>query len=89
MSKLYGSLDGDGRAQARTRCAHRETSAAARSWDGSVTVSLRICDDGCTMAEIEVAGGSQHGGRVIYSAPIQKLLEATYLSDIGRPSNER
>lgn len=79
MSALYDSLSGDGRARQQTRCAHRETSAAARSWEGSITVSIHRESDGHLQAEIAVADGSQHGGRALWSGPLADIIKAKSL----------
>lgn len=82
MSALYGSLSGDGRAAMRTRCAHRETTAAARSWEGSIVVSLARREDGTIEAEIAVADGSSHGpGHALWSGPLAELMRARVLVD--------
>jgi hypothetical protein len=75
VSALYGTLSGDGRAQDRTRCAHREISASARSYDGSVTVTLLKADkDAPPVAIIMVGEGSRVGGREVWRGPLASLM---------------
>lgn len=80
MSKLYGTLAGDGRAANRTRCANRETSASAQSWEGSITAGIRITSDGEHQAILRVADGSQHGGRILWEGKLAELVGARALT---------
>ena len=58
MSKLYGTLSGDGRAAAQTRCAHRTTKAVAQSHQGSIAARIWIDSDGVHRFEIASGAGS-------------------------------
>lgn len=83
MSALYGTLSGDGRAGTRTRCASRETTAAARSWEGSVTVSIERCSNGDHIATLLAADGSAVGGRQLWRGPLSLLIAAKRLDIFG------
>lgn len=83
MSRLYGTLSGDGRAAARTRCANRDTSASAQSWEGSVTVSIHVDSNGTHIAAIQAANGSATGGRMLWRGPLSLLVNARELRVAG------
>jgi hypothetical protein len=69
MSKYYGTLESDkGRT---TRAGHKYIDASARTYDGSVTVTIR---DG--IVTLQVSDGSAVGGNVIYSGKLSDLLNA-------------
>jgi hypothetical protein len=86
LSALYGCVSGDGRAQDKTRCAHRETVASAQSYSGSITVTLtKDGKDAAPEATIQVADGSDMGGRTLWSGPLADLLNATRLVAEPKP----
>lgn len=83
MSKLYGTLAGDGRSAARTRCANRQTAASAQSWEGSVTAEITIDTNGSHIARLYVRTDSGQGGRVVWQGPLSLLVNAGRLSIAG------
>ena len=80
MSALYGTLNGDGRAAPKTRCAHRIVSASAQSHEGSVTVTIQRDTNGSTFASIEVRSDSGVGGRTVMPLiPLSMLIRCKAL----------
>ena len=69
MSKYYGTLESD--KGSTTRAGHKYIEASARTYDGSVTVT--ICDG---MVTFRVSEGSECGGNVIYTGKLSDLLNA-------------
>lgn len=83
MSALYGTLQGDGRAAPKTRCAHRTVSASAQSHHGSVTVRIERGMNETLSAFIEVRDDSGTGGRTVLSIPLAALIRCKRLEVQG------
>lgn len=78
MSAFYGTVRGAARTEANRR-GHREITVAARSWVGSVVVTL---DGSATdpVVTLQVAEGSTaNGGRTVYCAAMSELMKAEAL----------
>lgn len=89
MSKLYGTLNGDGRASARTRCANRQTVAVAQSWEGSIGVQLTIDSNGSHFASIYAEEGSTSSpGRLLLRLPLSLVVNAKSLKVDGDTRTE-
>src|SRR5687767_5141895 len=74
MSALYGTVIGQARTAANRR-GSREVTVAARSWDGSVTVTMRkATKDSPPEVSIEVSEGSKVGGREVWRGPLASLM---------------
>lgn len=58
MSKLYGTLSGDGRAQEKTRRANTYVRATAQSWEGSVAAYIQRSQDTGEVHRFEFASGA-------------------------------
>lgn len=74
MSALYGTVIGQARTAANRR-GSREITAAVRSWDGSVTVTMRKpTKDSPPEVTIEISEGSKVGGRAVWRGPLASLM---------------
>ena len=59
MSKLYGTISGDGRSKSNaTQCATNHIRATAQSWQGSIGVTIDILPDGKHVFSVEFGEGS-------------------------------
>lgn len=71
MSKLYGSVTNE-RGGKSTRAAHREVTATAQSWEGSVSVTITANH----MITFRAQGGSTASPtRVLLECPLADLVE--------------
>lgn len=76
MSALYGNLIPDDRTGA-TRTAHREITAVARSWSGSVSVTIFRGDDDSDGPIVEIhagPGSTASPARLIFRAPLSTVV---------------
>ncbi len=73
MSKLYGNIIAD-RGES-TRCSNREITTAARSFDGSVIVSLDYDENDELRVRIECADGSRVYGKTLADCTFKQFVK--------------
>lgn len=78
MAHFYGNLKGSRGMATRCGTASSGLTVSARSWGGSVTVTLEE-RDGRTFAHLFTRDGSGTGGRLVYSGPLAQLVNASHL----------
>lgn len=71
MSRFYGNIIAD-RGES-SRCSQRSITTAARSWNGSVIVTLDEDSSGETRVRIELADGSAAHGRRFVDCSFDQL----------------
>lgn len=76
MSRLYATITTDARRTQPTARGHRQVTAAAQSWDGSIAVTLIQTDD-ATGPEVQISigtGSTDRPGCLLWSGPLAALL---------------
>ncbi len=90
MARFYGKLSGDNSSTSPTRLGHGHLQLIARSWTGSINVSMYVTyntiapvgrqrkprEEAVDCVRISIAEGSTDGrGMELYNGPIAALLE--------------
>jgi len=78
MAHFYGNLKGSRGEATRCGTANSGLSVSARSWAGSVTVTLEE-RDGRTFVHIFARDGSGTGGKLLHSGPLSTLVNASHV----------
>lgn len=74
MAEFYGTLQGSRGSASRLGSKSSGIVTTAQSWEGSVTVTIHGSSEGKTV-EIQVAEGSNRGGRTLYRGSMAELLK--------------
>ncbi len=75
MSKLYGSLKGNGIEVTRGGTKNSGMRASVQSWNGSLCTFMDLDDDDKPVVEIQIADGSAVFGKTFFRGTLEELKE--------------